>query len=311
MRNPYNLYDALAKLLPDSNPRKGERLHLVQGTTDYYFGLELEASFTQTPNGHDAWGHDIIYEFTGDDDFWLYVDGELIIDLGGIHGALPGDVNYCTGDVNVNGTHTSLYEIFKRNYEGRGMSAAQVNAALAEKFTKKVINDVDHYVFSDYSEHTMRIFYMERGAGASNLHMRFTLASVKPGTVQLSKEISGVDSTESYMADYLFQIYYKAVGDDETPKLLDELHDDGSHISVNYKDSSKAVRFEDSYTPTGSETTYSHVFILRPGETGRDGKKRQKAKRISNDRKHLGDPGAGLSPGRENRGVFFWERGWS
>ena len=52
----------------------------------------MSASFSQTPSGKDAWGHDIIFEFTGDDDFWLYVDGQLVIDLGGVHSALPGKV---------------------------------------------------------------------------------------------------------------------------------------------------------------------------------------------------------------------------
>ena len=116
--NGQNLYDASQNPLSDDDPRKYEQLYKVNNP-NYYFGMELEASFVQTPNGQDAWGHDIIYEFTGDDDFWLYVDGELVIDLGGIHSALPGKVNYCTGEVEVNGTNTTLYEIFRKNYADR------------------------------------------------------------------------------------------------------------------------------------------------------------------------------------------------
>jgi fibro-slime domain-containing protein len=56
--------------------------------------MELGAKFVQTVSGLDEWGHDIIFEFKGDDDFWLYVDGELVIDLGGIHSALGGKVTY-------------------------------------------------------------------------------------------------------------------------------------------------------------------------------------------------------------------------
>jgi fibro-slime domain-containing protein len=80
--NGENLYSATGSLLRDSDARKHERLYLVEGDTDYYFAMELKASFEQTPSGLDAWGHDIIFEFSGDDDFWLYVDDELVIDLG-------------------------------------------------------------------------------------------------------------------------------------------------------------------------------------------------------------------------------------
>ncbi len=117
--NGKNLYTATGELLSDGNPRKNERLYTIEydkQKADCFFGVEIEASFTQTPSGLDAWGHDIIYEFTGDDDFWLYVDGELVIDLGGIHSAVPGNVNFATGDVNVNGMPTTLYDIFRRHY---------------------------------------------------------------------------------------------------------------------------------------------------------------------------------------------------
>ena len=78
--NRQNLYSTTGSQLPDTDPRKYEQLYLLKEPVDCYFAVELEASFVQTPSGLDAWGHDIIYEFTGDDDFWLYVDGELVID---------------------------------------------------------------------------------------------------------------------------------------------------------------------------------------------------------------------------------------
>ena len=169
-----NLRDALGRTLPDSDPRKYEKLYAVQKSNtefapDYYMGMEVSATFTQTPDGLDDWGHDIIYEFTGDDDFWLFVDGELIIDLGGIHDALPGSVNYRTGDVYVNGKHYTLRGLFESNYKKRnpGASDQEVAEWLSQYF------DEGSSIFKDYSTHTMKIYYLERGAGASNLHMRF------------------------------------------------------------------------------------------------------------------------------------------
>lgn len=230
-------------------------MYLVQ-KPDYYFGVEIEASFTQTTNGLDAWGHDIIYEFTGDDDFWLYVDGELIIDLGGIHSALPGSVNYSTGDVYVNGTHHTLRELFESNYRGRNPGAREedVTAYLDQYF------DAGSTVFKDYSTHTMRIFYMERGAGASNLHMRFNLASVKEGTVLLSKALDGVDTTESVFAEFPYQIWYRTASGEE--KLLEQ--GDLLNTTVFYKDTITPVTYYPTLTIDGVQ--YEKVFMLKPGE---------------------------------------------
>ena len=96
-----NQTDVLANELSDVDPRKGEKLYNIgnKKDVDYFFGMEMSASFTQTASGLDAWGHDIIFEFSGDDDFWFYVDGELVLDLGGVHSAMAGSNNFRTGVV--------------------------------------------------------------------------------------------------------------------------------------------------------------------------------------------------------------------
>lgn len=262
--NGKNLYSAEAHLLPESDPRKYEQLHLIK-TPDYHFGMEMSASFVQTPDGLDAWGHDIIFEFSGDDDFWLYVDGELVIDLGGIHSALPGTVNFCTGEVTVNNVPTTLYDVFRKNYEARGMAESAIAEKLDSIFEEKNVGGVARRVFRDYSGHTMRMFYMERGAGASNLHMRFNLSAVKPGQVLLQKLISGTDKPDYKLAEYAYQIQYRLYPDADAP-WLNLGAGAGEAAGVTYQNTSEPVKYQDRYVPVGSTLTYRNVFFLSPGQ---------------------------------------------
>ena len=261
--NDQNMYSATLEELPETDPRKYEQLYKVD-TPDYYFGLQIEASFVQTPSGLDAWGHDIIYEFTGDDDFWLYVDGQLVIDLGGIHSALPGNVNFSTGIVNVNGKQTTLYNIFKSNYKKEHPDAtdAEVNAYLDGIFE---LSEGGKYLFKDYTSHDMKIFFMERGAGASNLHTKFNLSAVKKGQIVLNKQISGTENPDYRLCDYGYQIYYQLVEGD--PYQLLDITDEHSNITVKYQNTNTPVKFRRTYTPVGSTTTYNNVFFLNPKQT--------------------------------------------
>lgn len=258
-----NLTTALGGNLPDTDPRKNEQLHHIQNPTspDYYLGMEVNASFTQTPDGLDDWGHDIIYEFTGDDDFWLYVDGELIIDLGGIHDALAGTVNYRTGEVVVNGKRTTLRDLFYNNYKGRGHTDREAQAYVEGIFTQ---NADGQYIFKDYTTHTMKIFYLERGAGASNLHMRFNLASIRSGTVELSKTLSGVDKSESVLAEFPYQIWYTRDGEEH--RLTNLVAEDPMRTDdyVFYKGTKNPVTYRTSLTIGG--IPYEDVFLLKPDE---------------------------------------------
>ncbi len=282
IRNQYNIR---AQELPDTEPRKGEPLYSIpQNDADYYFGMELSAVFTQTPDGVDNWGHDIIFEFTGDDDFWFYVDGELVLDLGGVHSAIPGSVNFRTGEVNCNGTVTSLYEVFKSNYRARGKDESLVD----NLFVTKTVNGKTVHVFNDYTTHEMKMFYMERGKGASNLKMRFNLASVKPGTVELSKKLEGVDNTSNKLIQYPYQIWYQTAEYLKNEDGTYVLDDNGQRIITSYdeaklleqpaantnltgrvyavyKGTKKLIPYRSSMNIGG--IPYNHIFLLRAGET--------------------------------------------
>ena len=261
-----NRTNVLAEELADTDPRKGEKLYDLgtRQSVDYFFGMEMEASFTQTANGLDAWGHDIIFDFSGDDDFWFYVDGELVLDLGGVHSAMTGSVNFRTGQITTSKRgNTTLYEVFKKNYQGRGMSEADITAKLDEIFT---LNEEGNHVFKDYTSHTMRVFYMERGAGASNLHMRFNLAAIKPGTFLLSKSLSGTESASNNLIAFPYQVYYESKEDSGWHLLGSK---DGQAEKVVYKGTAESVTYLPEFTPAGGkeENKYLHVFMLKPGQT--------------------------------------------
>lgn len=274
VKNSQNLYDALQNPLKDSDPRKYEKLHLIEDP-DYYFGMQLDASFTQTPDGKDDWGHDIIFEFTGDDDFWLYVDGELVIDLGGIHSALGGNVNFATGDVVVNGVPSNLRDVFASNYKDRGMTDEQIIEELKNHFdydksiTNLQITDFEK-VFKDYTSHDMKIFYMERGAGASNIHMRFNLNYVTPGDVIMTKELTGSDDVDFDMVEYPFQIWYSDEEDANHNVNLQSIHlltPNDDYINVKYQNSTRDVIYQESYTPPGSSEEYDSVYFINPHQS--------------------------------------------
>ena len=279
-----NQRDIRGNELPDTDPRKGEPLYSIpQNKADYFYGMELSAVFTQTPDGVDDWGHDIIFEFTGDDDFWFYVDGELVLDLGGVHSAVGGSVNFRTGEVNCNNdVPTTLYDIFKSNYQARGLDVSKVD----ELFVTKTVDGKTVHVFNDYTTHEMKMFYMERGAGASNLKMRFNLASVKPGTVELSKKLKGVDNESNKLIQYPYQIWYQKPVYKEDAQGQYILDDNGNYVVehydtvpleqassntdltgkayVAYKGTKTLIPYKESMTIGG--ITYSNVFLLKAGE---------------------------------------------
>ncbi len=113
---------------------------------DHYFGMSMSVDYTQPENGQIN-DKDSVFNFSGDDDFWLYIDGNLVLDIGGAHGVVGGSINFKTGNVTVDGAKNQNLD----NILGGDWNTAGVN-------------------------HKINIFYLERGNYESNLKMNFNLS---------------------------------------------------------------------------------------------------------------------------------------
>ena len=269
-----NVTDVHNQPLPTNDPRLGETLYGVPlNSAQYFFGMEMEASFIQSKDGLDAWGHDIIFEFAGDDDMWLYVDGELVLDLGGIHSALVGKINFRTGivelpDMSTDGRTqktTTLRALFEQNYRSRNPQATD---AEVQTYLDRFFAD-GGTVFKDYTSHTMKMYYMERGAGASNLHMRFNLTTATDGQLLLKKTVSGTDKQDYASMKFPYQIWYfdKTAAQwrrvSRTTETVEgkTVYEYTGVTFINYESTKVPVEYEANYYG------YPDVFFLKPGET--------------------------------------------
>lgn len=190
------------KFLPLNDLKNSQTLN---GGANYHFGLSMDFNFMQPKNGKIG-NRDMVFEFTGDDDVWIYIDGVLVLDMGGIHDAMSGSINFATGQVTIDHVYTqkggnrvvtkSLYEI---------MRAAKGQDYVNKNFVKKNGN----WVFQNYSSHSFRYYYMERGAGGSNCRIKFNLQSIPDETILVRKQITETNMADFADADFQFKVELK------------------------------------------------------------------------------------------------------
>ena len=123
------------------------------GRANYWFGMSSEITFflpsdSGTGTTNKVNGDDMIFRFSGDDDVWELVDGELILDIGGIHPRKGGYINFATGECSTKYSNG----IFGLGSDGKTE-------------TKKF----------DSGFHTLTIYYMERGGNQSNCKIEFNI----------------------------------------------------------------------------------------------------------------------------------------
>lgn len=152
----------------------------------YSFGMNLGADFYMPKDGK-VNNRDMVFDFTGDDDVWVFIDGVLVLDLGGIHQALRGSINFATATGKITYDKTQSY----------GNPPA---TTITEAF-KKAGKEWDP---TPYEPHHLSFFYLERGDGGSNCKIKFNLP-VKPSkAIDIEKETLGtIDAKEQFQFQLL------------------------------------------------------------------------------------------------------------
>ena len=206
---PYNDYDNRYRCIHGDNfywGCKGQNDRRVRdqvGHYNHHFGMKVEGTFYMTDDKKTPKGNqDMIFEFSGDDDMWVFIDGVLVLDIGGIHNPVDGKINFTTGEVTVSAVKTA---------SGGGSYALGTNTTIADAFAKynanKAATDpVKTWDDSPLSQHDIKIFYMERGGMYSNLEISMNLPTFpEPKHVQLWKV--NQENAEEKLAGAQFELY--------------------------------------------------------------------------------------------------------
>ena len=252
----------------------------------YSFGMNLGADFYMPKDGK-VNNQDMVFDFTGDDDVWVFIDGVLVLDLGGIHQALGGKINFATGKI--------TYDKTQRYGNPPATTITEAFANAGEKWNSK-----------PYETHHLSFFYLERGDGGSNCKISFNLP-VKPSkAIDIEKETLGtIDADKQFQFQLLvgnsstlyrgkYSVYNaytnqvvqsdKSTGDngvitlakgqfarvqsndftDDTTYKVRELDSSGYTVSANGSPMTQQGSGNNAYAETGSFTVgkTSHVTIV-------------------------------------------------
>ena len=199
---------------------------------NYMFGQRLDLTFTvpeggkvnMAAPGKDEKMEDVTFEFRGDDDCWIFIDGQLVLDMGGIHDAVRGTINF----------RTKTWETYE-NIDGINYDTKQPDPERKDYYGTFNFNNQD-----STATHTLTMFYMERGLNASNLKLTFNFP--QQNTLRVTKEVD-TSNVNSLFADAMenlgsFEIELQTMAT--------------SGIPLDVKDSAGYVQTESKalYTPT-------------------------------------------------------------
>lgn len=209
-------------------------IHEISGNSpDFHFGMTMSAKFIQPKDGKIN-GNNMVFEFSGDDDVWVYIDGVLVLDIGGVHNAASGSINFANGNVTVgNNNNLNLRQLFAD-----------------AKTTGDFVSGENR--FADYTMHTINFYYLERGEGDSNCKLKFNLPTVPKKSVTVEKQLSNTDKEKYADVEFKFQLLVKDVTGKYVPLNTKGILSDG-----------KDVEFKNE---TINNVSYGNVFTLKPGQ---------------------------------------------
>lgn len=177
--------NAVAGYYPFNQSQPGDMSNITN-----CFGTRFDIDYAMPNADGKVNNEEMQFNFTGDDDMWVYIDGHLVLDLGGSHAKASGSINLATMKVKYEtGYYNATYDNFATADDRNSASCAYHEA---EEFA--IGNDVKKILQDTTRTHKMTIFYMERGLFDSNLSFNFFLPQTNSLTVEQKTDTSNVNS---------------------------------------------------------------------------------------------------------------------
>lgn len=257
-------FDSADKVF-DEQGNKLSPKKIVDGSTDlnHHFGMSMTTEFVQ-PKGGQTTDGDMIFEFSGDDDVWVYIDGVLVGDLGGIHEKATLKINFATGAVHVG-------HVDNANDEEKTIEDTTILNMF--EAAKADTSNFSGSTFRESSKHKLSFFYLERGAGASNMKLKFNLTTLP------SSEVEKVNQNGEAVQGAKFALYqsddsWKTQGD---PIALGTTDDKGQLVLL--KPDRSVISFDNQHAeghdyfvlkeielPAGYRSSLTSSTTATPGE---------------------------------------------
>lgn len=164
---------------------------------NYGFGTQFTIPFTVTETGKNVDGSEMEFNFTGDDDVLVYIDGALVLDMGGAHNKAEGKINFAKQEATIR-TGTSNAKLGNSLTVG-GRTPAEPNGNTTVKFENIMVKKsgsepvtLDKYMKKSGTVHELKMYYMERGMWNSNMSISYSFVPL-PSGLTLSKTLDTTD----------------------------------------------------------------------------------------------------------------------
>lgn len=196
-------------------------------TSNYGFGVKFTIDFTVSRDGKivsaDGTETPVEFSFTGDDDVWVFIDGKLVLDMGGAHALAHGSINFQTLSATVQNAaqasdkfyeYSHYYNQYGYNGDGEqreNLDIADITTPFPEELAKAFQNE---YNTGMSQVHTLTMFYMERAGIESNMSIEFSMSPIPTG-LTISKDIENVNPglNDDVQADDEFSFSVEATKD--------------------------------------------------------------------------------------------------
>ena len=214
---------------------------------NYGFGQKFDLKFKLTSDGTvkttDNEDAPIEFNFSGDDDVWVFIDGKLVLDVGGGHGKVNGTINFKDKKATVSSV--------KNDATGGGVTQSKVNSFASDETITK-----DYFT----KEHTLTMFYMERGLWESNMSISFNFPDENEFQVEKNVDTAGVN--KDIFPDTLF---------DNTSVFPFTIQNQATHFGIKKATAGQSIEtrvFNDTFESNKVQNVYGNTFEKVDGMAG-------------------------------------------